>query len=611
MFFSTNRLKFQSYGILILLLVIGILITSISAQAAVTVPTGQALVVSDSFTSNSSSWQLYGDAQLQTDGTMQLTSPSTNKAGVIWLKQPLAPPFTVSFRYQILSSGSPADGLVFMFNKRKSEALVPGGGMGFEVGNGYGVEFDTWSNGWDPSRSHITLFKDNPETKLKQVEDTTIANGSWHTVTIEVTATNVKTYMDYNSDGSPKLKLNWSGSLSNTYSDIGFAASTGSSYSRHLIDDVVITRPLSSNGNLSSLTMEGQSIPFQPGTPSYQLKVPYETSVAHLHFTTEDSRASVTSVTSSVTSAVYGVTATGANVPLDVGPNTIGITVRAEDDSTRTYSVKVTRTGSSNAFLNDIIPASGEVLSPQFQSGTFLYELYVPSTQEVAHVQISLSDGNATYSVTGSTYGGGTWSQAPSLIPGGPIQLYLSTQQSWYDLKVTAEDGQTFRTYRIQPRKVQNEDHVGFARMIDATTLEVAFTTPAQLPSTPSLSAFHLSGTSASVIQVSSVPASYADDMRIRLKLSQPIGAGENVKLSLLPGALQLPNNQPLLQLNAPILTLSRLDALSVQLDSMEDGVHIDDVVRFMNSHSQADKDLNSNDRFDKFDVQVLLGLIH
>lgn len=587
-------------GVLLLLL-IGFLAIALPAQAAVT-PSGQVLV-EDHFASNSGLWTYSGTAQ-RSDDAVQLTPSVGNTVGTLWLNQTIAPPFTVTFKFRISDSSSHADGIVFMFNKQKNTNPVSGGGLGFEVGTGYGVKFDTWRNSpWDFTARQISLFKNNPQsTQLVQTDAPTIVDGDWHNVRIEVTAGNVKTYMD------DTLKLDWTGTLDNTYNGIGFAASTGASQSRHQIDDVVIARPSSSNADLSTLSLEGQTLPFQPGTTSYQLTVPYETSVAQFHFSRSDPNASIASVTtSSVTNAVYGVTPTGASAPLDIGPNTIGITVKAEDGSTKLYTVIITRIGATNAFLNEITPLNGELLSPAFQSGTFLYDVYVPANQPEAHLRITLSDASATYSITEAVYGMGSTNQLASLVPGGPILLSLSTQQSWYDIKVTAQDNQTFKNYRIQIRPVPLEKQIGFARMADEETLEVAFMPAVQIPSAPNLPAFRLSGTEAAVIQWSHVPVPSSSGPKIRLKLDKPILPGEIVQLNLLQGAVLLPNNQPLLQMNVPVLTNAQLNVLSQQLDISMDGVHIDDVVRFMNTQP----DLNGNGQYDRYDVQVLLGLIH
>jgi hypothetical protein len=217
-------------------------------------------VLSDDFsTSVGSKWSLLGNAAYS-DGAIRLTSSGQSQVGTIWLdqsSQQILPPYTVTFRFKIDgvdSSNVGADGIVFMFNKLKNNSPVSGGGMGFETinSNGYGIEFDTYNNAYDPSYDHISLFKNNPDHSvapfLAQVKDTTFENAQWHDVKINVATSNVKVYLDNN------LKINWNGNLDSSYSGIGLTASTGYYYNTQTIDDVVITKPATVTGVSSSLT---------------------------------------------------------------------------------------------------------------------------------------------------------------------------------------------------------------------------------------------------------------------------------------------------------------------------------------------------------------------
>lgn len=569
-----------------------------------------ATIVQDNFETESNLWDRSGDAQ-RSGGVMELTEARPNELGYIWLKQSLSPPYTVSFRFQISNPflTTPADGFVFMFNKQKSTSGQDGGDLGFPVGNGYGVEFDTWSNEWDPASRHITLFKNTPRhtvtgSKLAQADAPNIANNEWHDVRIEVGTNNVKVFMD-NTE-----RLNWSGTLDNTYNQLGFAASTGGSYSRHEIDDVKIT-PGSNDATLKTLSVEGQTIPFQPATTSYELSVPFEVDTARLHFTPNHVKATVQSVESTVSGAVYGVTPTSANVQLSIGPNPITITVKAEDSSTKTYTLNITRHGSNNAFLTELNALGNAILTPNFQSNQFIYDVYVPATEPIAMVQFRLSDQNATYSVTGSVYGSGMASSLAAPIPGAPIFYPLNTDVSYHNLKVIAPDHITTLTYRLMIQRVPSTqpNRIGYARMTEPDTLELAFPTTVVLPSPWNPSTVRLTGTDAKVTQMLSLDTR-TDGTRIKLKLDHPLNPGENVQLSLLQGGVRLPNGESVLQFFAPVLTLEKQLSLSAQMDTQQDGVHIDDVVRYMKGRPLSEKDFNRDGQFDRNDVLVLLHMI-
>ncbi|MFK7697017.1 cadherin-like beta sandwich domain-containing protein [Paenibacillus sp. HJGM_3] len=573
------------------------------------------VVVQDNFESESNLWDRSGDAR-RTDGVIELTQAQNNKLGYMWLNQSLSPPYTVSFKFRISdSSSSPADGLVFMFNKEKNSNGQGGGSLGFVEGNGYGVEFDTWPNEWDPGAKHITLFKNSPrhspENLLAQADALNnpllpnFANSAWHDVRIDVRTNSIKVSLDGVD------QLTWIGTVDNSYNRLGFAASTGGSHSRHLIDNVTITTPDSNDATLSSLSMEGQTIQFQPATTSYQLSVPFEVDTARLHFTPDNAQASVQSVESTVSGAVYGVTPNSANVQLSIGPNPITITVKAEDSSTKTYTLNITRHGSNNAYLTELNALGNAILSPSFQSNQFIYEVYVPATEPIATVLFRLSDQNATYSVSGSVYGSGMASSLAAPIPGAPIFYPLNTEVNYYDLKVIAPDHITTLTYRLMIQRVPatQPNQIGYARMTEPNTLELAFPTKVVLPSPWNPSTVRLTGTDAKVTQMLSLD-SRTDGTRIKLQLDHPLSPGENVQLSLLQGAVQLPDGEPVLQFFAPVLTLEQQRSLSAQLDAQQDGVHIDDVVRYMQGRPLSEKDFNRDGQFDRNDVLVLLQLI-
>jgi hypothetical protein len=95
---------------------------------------------------------------------MVLTQAQNGQQGILWLNPEITGPFEVQFSYKT-GGGTGADGIVFMFYKNKRYS--PGGGerLAFQqdIGTpvpGYGIEFDTFKNSFDPSADHIALIKD-------------------------------------------------------------------------------------------------------------------------------------------------------------------------------------------------------------------------------------------------------------------------------------------------------------------------------------------------------------------------------------------------------------------------------------------------------------------
>lgn len=131
-----------------------------------------------------------------------------------------------------------------------------------------------------------------------------------------------------------------------------------------------IAAPLSSNANLSSLSVsEGTLSPsFSAGTTSYSIgEVDFSVSKLNISYKTEDTKATVS--------------ISGNN--LAVGANTVSVVVKAENGTTKTYKIQVTRkqdpnyVASSNAALGGIT-ISGGAISPGFSSEVTDYIVYLP-----------------------------------------------------------------------------------------------------------------------------------------------------------------------------------------------------------------------------------------
>ena len=133
---------------------------------------------------------------------------------------------------------------------------------------------------------------------------------------------------------------------------------------------VTIAQPLSGVNTLSSLVVAGQTLSpaFGSNTTSYNLgEVDYSVSKLNITATPTDSKAKVT--------------VSGNN--LVVGKNTVTITVKAENGSTKNYQITVIRKqdpnykASSNANISQITMSTGQ-LSPTFSSDITDYITYVP-----------------------------------------------------------------------------------------------------------------------------------------------------------------------------------------------------------------------------------------
>ncbi|MBR1376282.1 MAG: cadherin-like beta sandwich domain-containing protein [Bacilli bacterium] len=197
----------------------------------------------------------------------------------------------------------------------------------------------------------------------------------------------------------------------------------------------------STDATLKALAVDGTSI-FVEGTTDYdQGSQPYSKSSADITATANDSKATV-------------VASTVGNKTLNVGDNTITVTVEAEDCKvitgsnpsgschTQDYTIKFYRR-SNNANLNTlVVTGTGVSMNPAFTDHSYVgpYTVSYPSGATSVNVKASVEEEHATINITG--------------IEDGIDYSNLSNQLS---IIVTAEDGNT-KTYVLRFSKVLSRE---------------------------------------------------------------------------------------------------------------------------------------------------------
>ena len=168
-------------------------------------------------------------------------------------------------------------------------------------------------------------------------------------------------------------------------------------------------RIISSNDKLSSLSISGGSINFDPNVSVYN--------------TTINSSSATISATAADSNSV--VTGTG-NVSLNYGNNTFNITVRSEAGTTRTYTINVNRPDSRST-NNNLSSLSVDIGNMSFNKNTTSYNL----TTKKSSVNISATKEDTKASITGDI---------------GSKSLSVGTNT--FRINVVAENGST-KTYTI------------------------------------------------------------------------------------------------------------------------------------------------------------------
>jgi YD repeat-containing protein len=185
---------------------------------------------------------------------------------------------------------------------------------------------------------------------------------------------------------------------------------------------VTIVRAASSDATLSSLTVSSGTLPFNPATTSYTVNVANDVTVIDITGTANYAAATVSG-------NVTGKT-------LDVGDNTIKITVTAENGTTAViYTVTIHRL-SNDATLSSLTLSSGELL---FDSSVTGYTVNVPN--EITAIDVT-----------------GTAHHSLAKVTGNVANMTLKVGDNTALITVTAEDGTTVKVYTVTVVRASSSD---------------------------------------------------------------------------------------------------------------------------------------------------------
>jgi len=107
-----------------------------------------------------------------------------------------------------------------------------------------------------------------------------------------------------------------------------------------------------------------------------------------------------------------------------------------------------------NANLDDLTLSSGSLV-PVFAAHTTAYIAYLANATDSITVTPTTSDPSASCDVR---VGGGSWADVPSGSPSSSLAMNVGTNT--VDVRVTAEDGTTTKTYRISVERVGADVHI-------------------------------------------------------------------------------------------------------------------------------------------------------
>ncbi len=231
------------------------------------------------------------------------------------------------------------------------------------------------------------------------------------------------------TSGSPStVSLN----VGNNTINIAVTAQDGETIQTYTI---TATRAQSSNDNLAGLTLSSGTI-----SPAFsQTTTAYNASVAN-NITTISVKAVLADTTASMT--INGMTTASktfsAPITLNTGNNVIPVVITAQDGSSKTYNVTVTRAASTGDYLAGLTTSTG-TLSPSFSPYTNAYSVSVSNLITSIQVKPTLVDTTGNITVNGTRVNNASYSQSIPLNPGANTITTV----------VTAQDGTSTRTYTL------------------------------------------------------------------------------------------------------------------------------------------------------------------
>ncbi|TSD67873.1 T9SS type B sorting domain-containing protein [Inquilinus sp. KBS0705] len=225
---------------------------------------------------------------------------------------------------------------------------------------------------------------------------------------------------------------------------------------------VTITRGASANARLSNLAVSGATLSpvFATNTLTYAAHVSHETESVTIKPTLANILASVTVNGDAVTSGEAS-----ADIPLDIGDNTITVTVTAQNGTTiRNYTVVVTRAKSSDATLSSLALSAADI-DPAFDPATTSYAATVDATVSSVTITPTTTDTDATVTVNDASVAAGESS----------ADLSLNIGTNTFYIVVTAANGTTKQTYSLVVTKAPATDATLSSLAIDGADIDPGF----------------------------------------------------------------------------------------------------------------------------------------
>jgi PKD repeat protein len=196
-------------------------------------------------------------ATVQRSGRLELTPPNGSQAGSAFFRQRVPiDNFIVDFDLRFDDpSATGADGMAFIINTGSSSTLTQcgasGGAMGYRTGDaglpafpGYGIVFDTWQNGGEPSHNWCGFYRSTSTTASRSadVPEEFNGNGTFHVRVVGEDGRFTVLMSNSEIDMVEREIFNYTvpGFAAGQEAYFGFSAGTGGAVARHSVDNVCV-----------------------------------------------------------------------------------------------------------------------------------------------------------------------------------------------------------------------------------------------------------------------------------------------------------------------------------------------------------------------------------
>jgi len=213
---------------------------------------------------------------------------------------------------------------------------------------------------------------------------------------------------------------------------------------------VTVSRAASSDASLSNLEVSPGTLSeaFDSTTLNYTVSVVNDIEELTVRPTANNINAAITVEAAGVETQTVESGTTSTAIELAEGEvTTITVVVTAQDETTNTYTIAVSRAPSADASLSDLVVSAG-ALSPPFGSTTLNYTVSVENDTERLTVIPMATNVNATITVNDATVESGSASDSIALLEGGTTTITVV---------VTAQDS-SMNTYTVLVTRAASPD---------------------------------------------------------------------------------------------------------------------------------------------------------